>query len=79
MQLILYTRQGCGLCDRLEDMIAPYLARHQHELVRRDIDTNESYRLLYGDRIPVLTGDGQVILEGRPDDAEVAAAMKRIG
>lgn len=83
MQLILYSRDDCPLCDRLEAMIAPHLAAlRQHTPVtvtKRDVGGDPSWHLLYHARIPVLALDDRVLLEGRPKDAEVMAAMTRLG
>ena len=76
--LIFYTRAGCHLCDRLEAMLAPHLRRTGLALNKRDIATNEAWHHIYGDRIPVVMHDNRVILEGRPEQHEVDAAMKTL-
>ena len=80
--LVLYTRPGCCLCDRLEELLAPGLARLRKskkvELIKRNIEGDESLEMLYGERIPVLVHEGKVVLEGRPDSVEVIAAMARL-
>jgi hypothetical protein len=83
VRLVLYMRAGCHLCERLEELIATQLRRpsrigQPRELVRRDVDTDENWRNLYGDRIPVLTHEGEVILEGRPEPRDVERALERL-
>lgn len=82
MQLILYSCDDCPLCDRLEAVIAPHLAAlRQHTtitLTKRDINDDPLWHLLYHARIPVLTLDDRVLLEGRPDDAEATTAMAHL-
>lgn len=72
---ILYSHAGCCLCDRLEEMIAPYLAKQQKtdevELLKRDIADHPAWLEAYRDRIPVLTLDDVVVLEGRPSEDDV--------
>ncbi len=75
MQLVLYTRKGCCLCDRLEEMLRPHLGPLMDRIERRDLDREPEYRPLYDDRIPVLTCDGEVVLEGRPTEDEVSRAI----
>ena len=64
-------------------MIEPYLRGPRREaaitLVKRDITSNDHWRKLYRTRIPVLTYGDSVILEGRPDPAQVAHAMAQLG
>ena len=83
MQLILYHRQGCHLCEDLESLIAARMrggrSCHAVRVVKRDIDSDENWRNLYGDRIPVVEHDGRVILEGRPSVDEVDRALRAIG
>ena len=79
MQLILYTRDGCHLCERLEQLLAPHLERLRQRgevaLIKRDIDDGHDWYEQYHARIPVLTCDDRVILEGRPEPLAVAMAM----
>lgn len=79
MEMILYSHEGCCLCDRLEEMLQPHLAAlRQHrdvKFLKRDIADDEPARQLYRLRIPVLLVDGNVLLEGRPDAAQVASAL----
>lgn len=64
----LYTRQGCGLCEEAEEMLAEILP--DVELV--DVDASAEWAALYGLRVPVLTIDDRVVLEGRFTEAAVA-------
>ena len=79
MRFVLYGHAGCCLCERLEEMIEPYLASLRRsgdvELVRRDIADDPAWREAYRERIPVLVAGGRVILEGRPEPEEVARAF----
>lgn len=79
MQLILYGHAGCCLCDRLAEMIQPHLAalgrQRDVELIKRDIADDPAWHAAYRERIPVLTLGDRVILEGRPEPAEVAEAF----
>ncbi len=67
MDLYLYTREECPLCDRLHAMLGPRLKN----LKIRYIDANAHWYETYRYRIPVLTQGEQVLLEGKPDLAEV--------
>ena len=68
----LYGHAECSLCDRLEAMIRPL----QLTVVKRDIRGDPTAFAAYRYRIPVLTDDaGRVLVEGRPDEAQVRAAL----
>jgi hypothetical protein len=83
MRLTLYSHVGCCLCERLDEMIQPHLTALRRggleiELIHRDIADDPAWRSVYGERIPVLLADDHVLLEGRPEPAEVSAAFARL-
>lgn len=77
-ELVLYGRDGCCLCERLEGMIRQALRGRRASILLRNVDTDPRWRSSYGLRIPVLTRGTRVILEGRPDEATVQAALADI-
>lgn len=79
-ELILYGHADCSLCDRLEAIIHPLIADTDVTLVKRDITTDREWLRAYRDRIPVLTdAAGHVLVEGRPEPEDVAAALAKSG
>lgn len=64
-QLILYTRQGCHLCDEALGVLEQVRLRHPFALEIVDVDTNDDLVRLYGAEIPVVTVDGLVRFRGR--------------
>lgn len=66
---VLYTRRGCHLCERAEDVIAVLMP----DATIRDVDGEPAARSRYGDRVPVLEVDGAVVMEGRFDERALAA------
>ncbi len=79
MELVFYTRGHCPLCDRLELMLAPRLKRAGAVLVKRNVDDDPDWEGQFGRRIPVLMLDDEVLMEGRPSEAQVNEAMTRLG
>lgn len=71
MAFLLYTRRGCHLCERAEDLLLE-LGTHVHLV---DVDADPAARDRYGLRVPVLEADGVVLLEGRFDPRSLAAAV----
>lgn len=76
MKSMLYTRRGCHLCDAARDMLAAVAPGLAAEIIPCDVDADPSLARLYGDRVPVLVVDGEVILEGRFDESEVFRAVR---
>jgi glutaredoxin len=60
-QVILYTRQGCHLCDDAHALLVRHGLRPQ--LV--DIDADPALRARYTDCVPVVEIDGQERFRGR--------------
>jgi glutaredoxin len=75
MAVLLYTRRGCHLCERAEDLLL-----HRGADVRLvDVDADPETRARYGLRVPVLEADGVVLLEGRFDERSLAAVWRAGG
>jgi len=65
---MLYSRVGCHLCEAAEDLVLV----HRPETLVIDVDRDAAARDLFDLRVPVLTIDGVVAIEGRFDEAAVA-------
>ena len=61
MQVVLYTRSGCHLCD---DALA-VLQRHGLSPRLVDIDSNPTFREQYNECVPVVEIDGKERFRGR--------------
>ena len=60
-QLILYIREGCHLCDDMEQALQACAAELDFETRRVPIDNNHELEQAYGTRVPVLVhGDTEV-------------------
>ena len=53
MQLILYSKPGCHLCEGLEEKLSQ-VTKFDFQLEIRDITTNEEWFNIYQYEIPVL-------------------------
>jgi glutaredoxin len=73
--VVLYSRPGCGLCDRAREVLEAQRARTPFLLDEVDISGNEELELEYGVRIPVVTVDGRERFELEVDAAELAATV----
>jgi glutaredoxin len=73
--MILYSKPGCGLCDKAKALLA------QARLPYREINVleDEAALRLYAFEIPVLTeDDGRELLKGNFTEAKVAALVVRL-
>jgi glutaredoxin len=64
-QVVLYTREGCCLCDTAREALARVRSRHPDafQLEERDIEQDDTLFRAYLERIPVITIDGQESFE----------------
>jgi glutaredoxin len=62
--IVLYTRQGCHLCDGA----AQVLARHGLQFASVDIDADPELRRRYDQCVPVVVIDGKERFRGRVDE-----------
>jgi glutaredoxin len=77
-QVVLYTREGCCLCDDARQVLERLGAQHvsSFALEEHDIDGEEALLLAYLERIPVITIDGEEAFELFVDEAEL---KRRLG
>ena len=62
--VVLYTRQGCHLCEKAEQLLADHGLRAR--LV--DIDEEPETQERFGDCVPVVEINGQTRFRGRIDE-----------
>ena len=72
--VVLFSREGCHLCERAEDLIES----HFPECLVLNVDADEEASQLYGARVPVLVIEGKAILEGNFVEAEVLRLAQEI-
>ncbi|HXF08299.1 MAG TPA: glutaredoxin family protein [Candidatus Acidoferrales bacterium] len=77
LQLTLYTRPRCGLCDLLHEDLLALCRDRAVAIVPINVDSDPDLKARYGVRIPVVVGDGTVLCEGRLDASAVRAFLDR--
>ena len=65
LQIVLYTRQGCHLCEEAWRLLQKEQARWHFLLEIVDIDTNCTLAAQFGDQVPVVTVNGEVRFWGK--------------
>ncbi len=61
----LLTRQGCHLCDEMEEVLDRVLPRHGLTYERVEVDGDPELKRRYGEVIPVLLRDGRAVAKIR--------------
>ena len=77
LQLTLYTRPRCGLCDLLHEDLLALCRDRAVEIIPIDVDGDPDLKARYGTRIPVVVGAGAVLCEGRLDASAVRDFLDR--
>ena len=71
--VIVYTRQGCHLCEEAEAVVRRVARGHDVRIV--DVDADPAITERYTVRVPVVEVDGREIAEFQIDPATLKAAL----
>jgi glutaredoxin len=58
IEVVLYGRDGCCLCDQARDVLLQVRAEHPFAFAECDIERDDALLRCYLERIPVVTIDG---------------------
>ena len=61
LKLILYSRSNCPLCETMEDELRPFIEKYSITVNRKYIDNEAVLQQLYGDKVPVLTLNNEIL------------------
>ena len=70
LEVTLYTRPGCHLCDEAKLQMAPLLAEFRARLREVNIDADRELRELYNFDVPVIFLAGRKVAKHRVDPAQ---------
>ncbi|MEO8223804.1 MAG: glutaredoxin family protein [Gammaproteobacteria bacterium] len=77
LDLVVYSRRGCHLCEHMLEELAPLCGGHATIRVV-DVDGRQDWQAAYGNRVPVLCLDKREVCAGRLDrDAVLALFANR--
>jgi len=81
MDVVLYGREGCCLCDDARAVLERVRADLPFTLTERDIDRDERLLRAYLERIPVVTIDGVEAFELSVDESDLRRrlGLSRVG
>lgn len=75
LELTLYLRRWCHLCDELLAALEPLIAGQGVSVREIDIDEHEEYEDAYGEHIPVLCAGERELCRHRLDERAVRAYL----
>src|SRR5690606_16942609 len=76
-RVVVYSRDGCHLCEAAEQVVATLVAETGDDWVRVDIDTDPELKAAFTDQVPVTFVDGRQHDFWRVDPARLRAALAR--
>lgn len=77
LELTLYTRAGCHLCEEMKTALGPLVREFGARLVEVDVDQSEELRALYGNDVPVLFLGARKAAKHRLDAALMRRQLER--
>lgn len=77
IQLTLYSRAGCHLCDEMRAVVEAVGREVRFELTVVDVDGDPTLLRAYGDEVPVLAVNGERAFTVRVDAPALRARLAR--
>jgi hypothetical protein len=77
MQLTLYGRKDCCLCDDMAEVVAVVAAERGLEMVKVDVDEDPALAAAYGHEVPVLCLGSRRVVSGRVSARALRALLAR--
>ena len=74
----LYGKPGCHLCDEARAVVSEALAGRDVDLEEVDVTLDPVLERRYGERIPVLTMDGEELFEYFVDARALADRLDKV-
>ena len=76
-RVVVYTREGCHLCDVAIAVVEQICADRGEDFVTIDIDSVPSLQARYTADVPVISVDGVLIARWRVQPRELVKALKK--
>jgi len=77
LDLTLYTRAGCHLCEEMKAALAPIAREFGARLSEVDVDQSDELRALYGNDVPVLFLGSRKAAKHRLDERQMRQQLER--
>lgn len=77
MDIILYSRKNCCLCDEMKEVVGQVAAHHSLTVHEFDVDTSPDWREKFGDEVPVLFINGRKAFKYRVTAQELERRLRK--
>jgi glutaredoxin len=78
IQIEIYSRPGCHLCDDAKAVIEPFSSRYPLQITVTNVDSDAALRAAYGNDIPVIMINGTEAFRHRIDAAALERKLKAL-
>ena len=78
IQIEIYSRPGCHLCDEAKAVIEPFKGRYSLDIRVTDVDSTPALREAYGMDIPVVMINGTEAFRHRVDARILERKLKEL-
>jgi glutaredoxin len=75
--IVMYTRQGCHLCEQAWEQLEAARRRHGFALRQVDVDGDPQLVRAYGECVPVVAVDGKVRFRGAVNQVLLERLLSR--
>jgi len=65
LHFVLFTRQGCHLCEEAERLLQKEQDRYRFKLEVVDVDSKKELAAQFGEQVPVVTVNDQIRFHGQ--------------
>jgi glutaredoxin len=79
MEVVVYGRPGCHLCDDALAVLQRIRADAPFDLRTVNIEDDDALLRAYLERIPVVAVDGEEVYDYHVDEADLRARLARVG
>ncbi|MFB3916056.1 MAG: glutaredoxin family protein [Terriglobales bacterium] len=76
-EVILYSREGCHLCDVVKDSLTRLAGQAEFQWRVVDIDSDPELRRLYNEEVPVVFVNGRKAFKYHMDEREFLRKLER--
>ena len=76
-RLTLYTREGCGLCEEMKEVLWEVAMQHPLEIEEIDVDRSPKLAETFGNEVPVLFIDQRKAFKYRLTAGELKKKLRR--
>jgi len=76
MEIVIYSRQGCGCCERALAVLEGFRDRYAFRVDVVDVDGSPELKARYGLEVPVVAVDGRVRFRGLVNPAMLERLLR---